>query len=108
MQKSRETLLVNPRPWHPRRASHILSVYARIMAAGACASAQIIPVENGDSITSLAIVTAMVTHVSLLVWPPWWDRAHTRTRTRHGHASDGRAARTPHQSMCTTSEALVG
>ena len=39
---------------------------------------------------------------------PWWDRARTRIRERHGHSRDGRAARTPNQSMCTTSEALVG
>ena len=84
------------------------SVCYLIIAAGACAYAQILPVESGDVITSLPVVTAIVTHVSLLVWPPWWDRARTRTRTRHGHARDGRAARTLHQSMCTTSEALVG
>ena len=39
---------------------------------------------------------------------PWWDRPRTRTRERHGYSRDGRAARTPNQSMCTTSEALVG
>ena len=84
------------------------SICYLIIAAGAGAYAQILPVESGDVIKLLPVVTEIVTHVSLLVWPPWWDRAHTRTCERHGHARDGRAARTPHQSMCTTSEALVG
>jgi hypothetical protein len=39
---------------------------------------------------------------------PLRDQTRTRACERRGHALDSRSSGTPHQSMCTTSEALVG